>query len=175
MVSSRTTARIAGALYFVTHVTSVGAVILYGASAYDSQSPLAGRSSVLIGALLEIVLAVGVVGTGIALLPLLRRYSSGVAAGYLALRTLEASVILTGVVVLLPVVAQPSLSTSPGLIVPFHTVLLAWLLWRKGLVPRFIPVLGFIGGPLVGVMNLPSCSASAARSRPLRCRPSRGR
>ena len=176
MFSSRTTARIAGALYFVTHVTSVGAVILYGASAYDSQSPLAGRSSVLIGALLEIVLAVGVVGTGIALLPLLRRYSSGVAAGYLALRTLEASVILTGVVVLLPVVAQPSLSTSPGLgsdailslrlihdwtflvgpglIVPFHTVLLAWLLWRKALVPGFIPVLGFIGGPIVGVMNL---------------------
>ena len=176
MFSSRTTARIAGALYFVTHVTSVGAVILYGASAYDSQSPLAGRSSVLIGALLEIVLAVGVVGTGIALLPLLRRYSSGVAAGYLALRTLEASVILTGVVVLLPVVAQPSLSTSPGLgsdailslrlihdwtflvgpglIVPFHTVLLAWLLWRKGLVPRFIPVLGFIGGPLVGVPHV---------------------
>ena len=43
---------------------------------------------------------------------------------------------------------------GPGLIVPFHTVLLAWLLWRKALVPRFIPVLGFIGGPIVGVMNL---------------------
>jgi len=176
MFSSRTTARIAGALYFVTHVTSVAALLLYGAAAYDSQAPLAGRSSVLTGALLEIVLAVAVVGTGIALLPLLRRYSSGVAAGYLALRTLEASVILTGVVVLLPVVAQPAVTAAPalapdailslrlihdwtflvgpGLIVPFHTVLLAWLLWRNGLVPRFIPILGFVGGPVVGAMNL---------------------
>ena len=176
MTSPRTTARIAGALYFVTHVTSVVAVILYGGSGFDPQAPLAERTPVLIGALLEIVLAVGVVGTGIALLPLLRRHSLGVASGYLALRTLEASVILVGVVVLLPVVARPSESTAPGLspdatlslrlihdwtflvgpglIVPFHTVLLAWLLWHKGLVPRFIPVLGLVGGPLVGVMNL---------------------
>ncbi len=176
MISPRATGRIAGGLYFVTHVTSVAAVVLYGGSAFDPHAPLAGRSSVLVGALLEIVLAITVVGTGVALLPLLRRYSPGVAGGYLALRTLEASVILMGVVVLLPVVARPSLTAAPGLpsdvtlglrlihdwtfligpglVVPVHTVLLAWLLWSKGLVPKFIPILGFVGGPLVGAMNL---------------------
>ena len=41
MTNPRTTARIAGALYFVTHVTSVVAVILYGGSGFDPQAPLA--------------------------------------------------------------------------------------------------------------------------------------
>ncbi len=173
---SRSTARLAGVLYFLTHVTSVVAVFRYGGSAFDPNAALADRISVLTGGLLEIVLAVSVAGTGIALYPLIRRYSHGVAAGYLALRTLEASVILAGVVVLLPIVARPAVSTSPalgadtvaslrlihdwtfligpGLVVPVHTVLLAWLLWRTRLVPRVIPALGLIGGPLVGAMNV---------------------
>jgi hypothetical protein len=176
MFGPRTTGRIAGALYFVTHVTSVAAVLLYGGSAFDPDAALAGRGPVLTGALLEIVLALAVVGTGVALLPLLRRHSSGVASGYLALRTLEAGVIVTGVVVLLPAIARPAVSTAPGhtpdvvaglrlihdwtflvgpgLVVPVHTVLLAALLWRRRLVPRFIPLLGLVGGPLVGAMNL---------------------
>ncbi len=176
MSSQRSTARLAGALYIVTHVTSVAAVVLYGGSAFDPHSALAGRGSVLLGGVLEIVLAMAVVGTAVALYPLLRPHSPGFAAGYLGLRTLEASVILTGVVVLLPLVARPATTAAsaltgdvevglrlvhdwtflvgPGLVVPVHTVLLAWLLLRAGLVPRFIPVLGLIGGPLVGAMNL---------------------
>jgi hypothetical protein len=30
-----------------------------------------------------------------------------------------------------------------------NTVLMAYLMYRSGLVPRFIPVLGLVGGPLV--------------------------
>lgn len=176
MLERQTIGRIAGALYFLTHVTAVAAALLYGGSGFDPTAPLAGRTPVLTGALLEIVLAVGVVGTGIALYPLLRGHSVGVAIGYVSLRTLEASVILVGVVVLLPVVARPGVGgvpplspdvvsalrlvhdwtflVGPGLIVPVHTVLLAWLLLRRGLVPRVIPMLGLVGGPLIGVMNL---------------------
>lgn len=175
-MSPRSTARLAGALYFVTHVTSVAAVFLYGGSGFDPTAPLAPRASVLTGAILEIVLAISVVGTALALHPLVRRVSHTVASGYLALRTLEASVILTGVVVLLPAVARPALTSAPalgtdtvtalrllhdwtfligpGLVVPVHTVLLAWLLWRERLVPRTIAGLGLIGGPLVGLMNI---------------------
>ena len=176
LASPRTTGRMAGILYFVTHVTSVAAAALYGGSGFDPKAPLAGRTPVLIGGLLEIILAVAVVGTAVALFPLIRRHSWATATGYLALRTLEASVILAGVFVLLPAVARPAVSNSPGLapdvvtglhlvhdwtfligpglIVPFHTVLLATLLWRSNLTPRFIPALGLIGGPLVGLMNL---------------------
>lgn len=176
MLGRRSTARLAGALYLVTHVTSVAAALLYGGSGFDPAAPLAGRTPVLIGALLELVLALGVAGTAVALYPLLRPHSTGVSIGYVSLRTLEASVILVGVVVLLPVVARPGVAglpllsadattalrlvhdwtflVGPGLLVPVHTVLLAWLLLRRSLVPRVVAVLGLVGGPLVGAMNL---------------------
>lgn len=176
MSPSRSTAAVAGALYFVTHLTSVAAVALYGGSGFDPTAPLAGRTPVLVGGVLEVILAAAAVGTAIALYPLIRDRSAAVAAGYLGLRTLEAGVILTGVVVLLPAVARPATQAAPGLdgdlvsglhlihdwtflvgpglIVPIHTVLLAALLWRTRLTPRFIPALGLVGGPLVGLMNL---------------------
>lgn len=173
MTESSSLARIGGALYLLTHVTSVAAVVAYGGAPV---SPLATRTAVLAGALLEIVLALAVVGTGVALYPLLRPHSEAVAVGYLALRTLEAGVILVGVVVLLPVVAAPATTAGvplpaetaaalrlvhdwtflvgPGLVVPVHTVLLARLLLRRALMPRAIPLLGLVGGPLIGAVNL---------------------
>lgn len=175
MSQSRRTAAIAGSLYFVTHVTSIAAVVLYGGSAFDPFAELGSRTAVLTGGLLEVLLALAVVGTGVALFPLLRSAAPGLAVSYVALRTLEASVILTGVVVLLPVVGRPATTTAPGLspevidglrlihdwtflvgpglVVPVHTVLLATLLWRHRLVPRFVPVLGFVGGPIIAIMN----------------------
>lgn len=176
MTSPRAIARLAGGLFLLTHVTSVGAVLLYGAGGVDPSEPLAGRSAVLTGALLEAVLAVAVVGTSVALFPLLRTRAPGLAAAYVGLRTLEASVILVGVVAILPVVGEPAVSAptaldpgvaqglqlvhawtflvGPGLVCPVNTVVLAWLLLRERVVPRAIPTLGLVGGPLVGVMNV---------------------
>lgn len=176
MSSTRSVARVAGVMYFVTHVTSVLAVILYGGSAADPDAPLAGRTSVLWGGLLEVVLAAAVVGTAVALYPLVRRHAPGLAVAYVALRTLEASVILTGVVILLPAVAGPSSALAPGLspdvvaalqlvhdwtflvgpglVAPINTVVIAWLLLRHGLVLRAIPILGLVGAPLVAAANL---------------------
>lgn len=166
----------AGASYLVTHVTSVGALLLYGGTVQDATSTLNGRQTVLAGGLFEVLLAAGVVGTAVALYPLLRDRGPGLSIAYVALRTLEASVILTGVVTLLPVVASPASTgvpglgsdatlalrlihewtflVGPGLIAPINTVVLAWLLWRERLVPRFIPLLGLGGAVLVGVANL---------------------
>lgn len=176
MSRSTPAARAAAALFLLTWVTSVAAVPLYGGSAFGTDAPLAGRTSVLAAALLEVVLAAAVVGTAIALYPLLRRHSPGVAAGYLALRTLEASVILVGVVAILPAVARPATSASPGLdpqvvqalhlvhdwtflvgpglLNPINAVLLAVLLLRRRLVPRVVPVLGIVGAVLVAAGNL---------------------
>lgn len=172
----RSTSRIAGLLFFVTHVTSVAAVVFYGGGAFDATLPLAGRSSVLTGALLEIVLAAAVVGTSVALYPLVRRAGEALAAGYIGLRTLEASVILTGVVALLPVVAIPgsragsglspeviaglrlvhdwTFVLGPGLICPINTLVIAWLLFNSGQVPRWIPTLGLGGAALIGLVNV---------------------
>ncbi|HRW18639.1 MAG TPA: DUF4386 domain-containing protein [Dermatophilaceae bacterium] len=190
--SDRRTARLAGALYLLTHVTSIGAVALYGGSAFDPTAPLNSRGSVLLGGVLEVVLACAVVGTSVALYPLVRRHGRGLAAAYVALRTLEASVILVGVVALLPVVAGPGTAAAPGLepavatglrlvhdwiflvgpglICPVNTVVLAWLLWRERLVPRAIPALGLVGGPLIGLVNL-LVLAGLTRTQPLAALP----
>lgn len=168
---------VAGALYLVTHVTSVAALVLYG-TVLKHTDYVVGRgpdTQVLVGAMLEIVLALAVIGTAVALFPVVKRQNEGVALGYAGLRTLEAAVIAVGVVPLLTVVTlrQNLTGTSSAnavaigrALVAFHnwtflvgpsfvcgadTVLLAYLLYRSGLVPRFIPVLGLLGGPLVFV------------------------
>lgn len=175
MSSPLMNARVAGILYLLTHVTSVGAVVLYGGSGL-LPATLAGRTPVLVGGVLDVVLAAAVVGTSVALYPLLRPHGPAAAAAYVGLRTLEASVILTGVVTLLAVVAAPGVAAvpavpddvasalvrvhewtfvvGPGLVCPINTVVLAWLLLRRGLVAGWIPILGLIGGPLIGVVNL---------------------
>jgi hypothetical protein len=176
MTAPRRLALGAAALYLVTWVTSVAAVPLYGGSAFDAGAPLAGRGSVLTAGLLEVVLALAVVGTALALYPLLRPHGPGAALGYAVLRTLEATVILAGVVAILPAVARPASTAAPdldpgvvaglhlvhdwtflvgpGLVNPVNAVVLAVLLLRRGLVPRFVPVLGMVGAVLVAAMNV---------------------
>jgi len=171
----RRTAVVAGVLYLVTHVTSIGGLALYGPvlskSGYIVGSVTDTR--MLLGAFLEVILALAIVGTAVALYPVVKRQNEGVALGYMGLRTLEAGIIAVGVVPLLAVVTlRQHLTGTAGTdvvslgnaLVAFHnwtfllgpsyvcgtnTVLIAYLMYRSGLVPRFIPVLGLIGGPLV--------------------------
>jgi len=175
MTATRRTAVVAGVLYLVTHVTSIGGLALYGPvlskSGYIVGSVTDTR--MLLGAFLEVILALAIVGTAVALYPVVKRQNEGVALGYMGLRTLEAGIIAVGVVPLLAVVTlRQHLTGTAGTdvvslgnaLVAFHnwtfllgpsyvcgtnTVLIAYLMYRSGLVPRFIPVLGLIGGPLV--------------------------
>ncbi|MGA4506412.1 DUF4386 domain-containing protein [Propionibacteriaceae bacterium G1746] len=176
MTRSTLTARAAAILFLITWVTSVAALPLYGGSALGTELALAGRTSVLVASLLEVILAVAVVGTAVALYPLLRPHGAGTAAGYLAFRGLEASVILVGVVAILPAVARPATTASPGLstqvvsalhlvhdwtflvgpglVNPVTAVLLAMLLLRRRLAPLVVPVLGLVGAVIVAGQNL---------------------
>ncbi len=164
---------VAGVLYFVTHVTSVTALILYG-PVLDHTDFIAGSGSdsqVFLGAFLEVICVLAIVGTGVTLFPVVKRQNEGLALAYAGLRTLEAGVIAVGVVPLLAIVTLRQDLTDPAGVTPvasalvaFHnwtfmvgpsfvcgtnTVVLAYLLYRSGLVSRFIPVLGLVGGPLV--------------------------
>jgi hypothetical protein len=170
----RRTAVVAGALYLITHVTSIAAVVLYGPVLDDPLGP-GSDNRVLLGGLCDVVLALAVVGTAVTLYPVMKRYGQGLAAGYIGLRTLEAAVIVSGVVALLGVVtlrqhgagaaAEPvadalvavrdwTFLLGPGLVCGTNTVLMALLMYRSRLVPRFIPWLGLVGGPLVFSWNV---------------------
>jgi hypothetical protein len=178
VTAPRKIATAAGVLYLVTHVTSIGALVLYAPVLNDAGYVVgAGPDTrVLLGAFFEVILALAIVGTAVTLFPVVKRQNEGVALGYVGLRTLEAAIISVGIVSLLAVVTlrrhppevagtnTASLVTAGRALVALHdwtfllgpdfvlgtnTVLLAYLMYRSGLVPRFIAVLGLIGGPLI--------------------------
>jgi hypothetical protein len=179
----RTTTVTAGALYLVTHVTSVAALVLYGPvlGHPDYVTGPGHDNQILVAGLLEVIVALAVAGTAIALYPTVRRRSPGGALGYAALRTLEAATILAGVVTVLGVVtlrqqyagldaADPaalsvagqalmaahnwSFLIGQGLVVGVDTVVQPYVLHRFHMVPRAIPILRLVGGPLVFASNL---------------------
>ncbi len=176
MASTRGTARIAGVCYLITHVTSVAALVLY-APVLNQPGYVTGGGAgtrVLAGGWLEVVLTLAIVGTAVALYPVTRRHNQGLAIGYVGLRTLEAAVIAVGVVSLLSVVtlrqqagANAAALTGvasglvavhnwtfllgPNFVCAADTLVLALLMWRSRLIPRFIAGLGLAGGPLLFV------------------------
>jgi len=177
MTSPRKLAVIAGACYLVTHVTSIAALVLYGPVLHDADFIVGSGSTtgVLIGALLEVICAVGIVGTAVALFPVVRRSREGGAIAYVGLRTLEAGIILVGVASLLAVVTlrqhaagadASSLVTAgqglvavhdwtfllgPNFVCAADTLVLAYAMWRSRLIPRFIAGLGLAGGSMLFV------------------------
>ncbi len=129
------------------------------------------------GALLEVILVVANAGTAVVLYPLLKRQNEAVALGYVTARVVESTIIMVGIVSLLSVVTlrqefvgaagadAASLVTVGGGLVAFHDatfllgpgflaplgngILLGYLMYRSGLVPRGMAMLGLIGGPLL--------------------------
>jgi Domain of unknown function (DUF4386) len=178
MSSARKLATLAGTLYLITHLTSIGGLALYGPVLNDPGYPLGpgADTRVLLGAFLEGVLALAVVGTAVTLFPVVKRRNEGVALGYVGLRVLEAALIGAGIVSLLAVVTlrrdlagatdtdAAALAAAGQALVAFHdwalllgpsfvlgvsTTLLAYLMYRSELVPRIITLLGLVGGPLI--------------------------
>lgn len=173
MAHDRTAALVAGLLYFSTHITSVAAVAAYG-------SP----SGVLWGVALEVLLALGVLGTGVVLLPLLARRTPILANAFSALRTLEAAVIAVGVLPMLAILAlstadattlEPALLAlhdgaflvGQGLIISVNTLVIGTLLVRSRVVPRWIGFLGLVGGALVLIGNVAQLSGVLDRGDPV--------
>ena len=114
----RQRARIAGWLMASTFLTSIpAALILYDPVLNDTGYILgAGDDTrVTLGALLEIFLMIGNVGTAVVMFPILRRYSETLSLSYVASRTIEATIIGVGAISLLSVVTlRDDLAASIG-------------------------------------------------------------
>ena len=132
---------------------------------------------VKLGALLEVILVVANIGTAVVLYPLIKRQNHIVAVGYVSARVVESTVIAVGILSLLSVVTlrqdfagtagadaaalvpigkalvavhDATFLLGPGFLAPLgNGILLGSLMYRSGLVPRGLALLGLIGGPLL--------------------------
>src|SRR5579863_7802197 len=177
MTSTRKTALVAGIFYLITFV-SIPTLILYG-PVENHRDWILGSGShtgLLVGGFLEVIVALAGIGTAVTLYPVVKRQNEGAALGFVAARVLEAVMIFTGVVSLLSLVTlRQDLGTAAGanaaalvtvgaahvaiynwtfllsqsLMPGINAVLLGSLLYRSRLVPRVLPVLALIGGPLL--------------------------
>src|SRR5919107_3896516 len=162
---------------FVTSIPA--ALVLYTPVLDDANYIVGAGAdaSVALGALLEVLLIVANVGTAVALFPILKRQSEPLAIGYVTARVVECTFIALGVVSLLAVVTMRqdfsgaaggdpgafvtvgkslvaiqdwTFLLGPGWVVGVgNGLILGWLMYRSGLVPRGMARLGLIAGPVL--------------------------
>jgi hypothetical protein len=162
---------------FVTSIPA--ALLLYAPVLDDANYVIgAGADTgVALGAFLEVLLIIANVGTAVALFPILKRQNEGLALGYVTARLVECTFIAIGIVSLLAVVTlrqdfagaaggdSSSFVTAgrslvavhdwtfllgPGFIVGVgNGLILGWLMYRAGLVPRGMALLGLVAGPVL--------------------------
>jgi hypothetical protein len=177
MTALRRTALVAGIFYLITFI-SIPTLFLYDNLKTDRNFITSSGSStgVLWGAFLEVIVALAGIGTAVTLFPVVKRQNQSMALGFVAVRTLEAAMIFTGVLSLLALVhLRQGLGTAAGadhaslvttgaslvstyngtlllgqtLMPCISAVLIGTLMYRSGLVPRAIPLIGLIGAPLL--------------------------
>lgn len=160
----------AGIFYLLTFV-SIPTLGLYSSVRGPGFVASAGPDTpVLLGVLLEMIVALAGIGTAVALYPVVKRQGEARAVGFVASRTLEAATIYVGMVSLMSIVSlrrtgagDGAVVTAQGLAVQYqwtfffaqsfipavNAVLLGSLLYQSRLVPRWLPTLGFIGAVLL--------------------------
>ena len=166
----RKTAFAAGALYLLSFV-SIPTLFLY--NPLRASNYILGHGSntgIIVGAILEMIVALAGIGTAVALFPVVKRQNEGVALGFVGTRTLEGGAILAGVACVLSLVTLQQAGAGTGGLVIGHTLitmydrifllsqsfipavnalLIGSLLYRSRLVPRWLPLLGFVGATLL--------------------------
>jgi hypothetical protein len=174
---TRKAAFASGVFYLVTFAASIPAALLL-APILTNPGYIVGPGAdqqILVACLLDLVNALGCIGSAVSVFWVLRRVNEGLALGFVTTRLMEAATVVIGVVALLAVVsirqAGPVAGTDssalvavgqglvgvrdwtfilgPSLMPGFNALMFATLLYRARLVPRWIPTLGLIGAPLI--------------------------
>ncbi len=179
-MDTRRIATLTGWLMVITFVTSIPAWFLYS-PVRDNPASITGAgadptASVALGALLELVLIVANVGTAVVPYVIFKRYSQGLALGYVAARLVEGMFIAIGIISLLAfllmrqegtaatepalgealvAIYERSFQIGPGIFAGVaNGMILGSLMYRSGLVPRGLAMVGLVGGPLVTASGL---------------------
>ena len=167
-------ARWFGVLFLITFATSIPALALYETVLRHPVAYIAGAGhdkQVLFGALLELLLIIANIGTAVVIFPILRRQNEELALGYVTARLVECTFILVGIVSMVAIITLRNQTAGaaegtvaytlaaikdwtfllgPGWVVGWgNGLILGYLMYRSGLVPRRWCWLGLIGGPLL--------------------------
>lgn len=171
MTSLRKRSLTAGILYILTFV-SIPTLALYGpvhaANYITGPGP---DTAVIIGAILEIIVALAGISTAVVLYPVLRKQNESAALGLVAARILESGTIFVGVAFLLSIVTLRQAGSGADASVTGHALsvlydrifllgqsfmpaicdlLLGYMLYKSRLVPRGLAIIGMVGAvPLV--------------------------
>jgi hypothetical protein len=168
-------ARLTGVLFLITFATSIPALFLYDPVLNDATYIIGGGADgrVALGAVLELLLIVANIATAVVLYPIAKRQSRILALGFVTARIAESVFIAIGIVSVLAVVTlRRSATDADAMLVPIGEALVAlkdwtfvlgpgfvvgignglilgYLMYRSGLVPRRMAMLGLVGGPLI--------------------------
>ncbi len=184
MGSGRKMSILFGALFTITFITSIPALLLYG-PVLDHSNYIVGAGAdgrVEWGAFLEVLLIISNIGTAVVLFPILKWQNEWLAVGYVTARIMECMFIAVGILSVLSVVtlrkdfagsgdadaasfvtAGKSLIAvkdwtfllGPGFVVGVgNGMILGYLMYRSGLMPRGLTMLGLVGGPLVCISGI---------------------
>jgi Domain of unknown function (DUF4386) len=177
MLDDQRHGRLFGILFIITFITSIPAYLLFQSVLDDPAGYIAGGgkdNQIYVGVLLELLLIIANVGTAVVLYPIARRQNEALALGYVAARIVECVFLAAGIIFVLGVVSlrqdspdAADLAVSlaalkdwtfllgPGFIVPFgNGLILGYLMYKSGLVPRRMAWLGLIGGPLLLISSI---------------------
>ena len=164
-----------GALYLITFVTAIAAVALFQPVLDDPRGYIAGEGAdtrIYLGVLFELILIIANIGTAVVLISLLKRQHEILTFSYLAARIMECVFLLVGIIAVLAIVTlrtdagadaaalggyAESLAAikdwtfklGRGFVVGIgNGLILGYLMYRSGLMPRRLALLGLIGGPI---------------------------
>jgi len=179
MTPTRKAALIAGVAYIATFVFSIPVKFGLWVDVLDKPDWVLGAGSdagVPLGALFEVLTALGGVVTAVALYSIAKRHSQRAALGFVTTRVMEAAIIFVGVLAIMATYtlrndvagtagADPgALKTTgqalvaihdwtfllgPGVMAALNALLIGSIMYRSRMLPRWIPTLGLIGAPLL--------------------------
>jgi hypothetical protein len=178
-VNPQTIARVTGLLFLITFITSIPPVLfLYGPLLDDPRYIVGGGGAdngASLGAFLELILIIANIGTAVVLYPVVKRVNEILALGFVAARIVECVFIALGILSILTLVSLRQEEAAgadagslvavgqslvalhdwtfllgPGFVVGIgNGLILGYLMYRSGLVPRGMAMLGLIAGPVL--------------------------
>jgi hypothetical protein len=180
-MDTRRIATFTGWLWIVTFVTSIPTRFILYAPVLDEPSYVTGAGDLALaalatGAVFELILIISNVGTAVVPFSIHKRYSEVGAVAYVSARIVECVFIAIGILCILAIatlrqdapngttaalgqgieaIYEWSFRIGPGFFVGVgNGLILGYMMFKSGLVPRGMAMLGLIGGPLLCIAGI---------------------